>query len=432
MTIRSTGRLATALAVGLGGIVAAVIAGLAEVAILAAPWFIAAVVALGNGLDRTPRVKSTVGSNRVMTGDTVDLTISITADRSCFVHVEPRPLQRFRDRPAAAPPPPVTIELVRAGHLHRVHAELQLGEWGTWDLGRSSISFEDPLGFLRLDGAIQADHEVRVHPPTERLRTLARPHAVRRVTGVHPSRVSGRGIEYADIRRYQPGDALRDINWRASARSQDLQVAERHPDRGADVLLLLDSFVESGHDLDRVLGMAVRACLAIAEGHLGVTDRVGLIEFGGVVRWVEPGTGGVQLHRLTDALLASSLFSNAAAKELPTLAPRIWSPRAVVVALTPLLDARFVEAIVAARSRGHDVAVVECRPFDARAADPAGSEPADTDSIGLALWEAERVRGRDRLSEHGIAVVDWAPDQPVELALSQLARRRDRPQVRAR
>ena len=104
-------------------------------------------------------------------------------------------------------------------------------------------------------------------------------------------------------------------------------MAERHPDRGADVLLLLDSFVESGHDLDRVLGMAVRACLAIAQGHLGVTDRVGLIEFGGVVRWVEPGTGGVQLHRLTDALLASSLFSNAAAKELPALAPRIWSPR---------------------------------------------------------------------------------------------------------
>ena len=59
------------------------------------------------------------------------------------------------------------------------------------------------------------------------------------------------GLEFADTRAFVPGDRLRSVNWRASARRGELIVNERHPDRNADVVLFLDSFAEArGGDED--------------------------------------------------------------------------------------------------------------------------------------------------------------------------------------
>jgi uncharacterized protein (DUF58 family) len=50
--------------------------------------------------------------------------------------------------------------------------------------------------------------------------------------GNQVSRTRGDGIEFADIREWEPGDRRRRINWRASARRSELWVNEQHPDHG--------------------------------------------------------------------------------------------------------------------------------------------------------------------------------------------------------
>ena len=45
------------------------------------------------------------------------------------------------------------------------------------------------------------------------------------------ARAKGDGIEFADIRPFVPGDRVRRINWRASARRPGLWVNESHPER---------------------------------------------------------------------------------------------------------------------------------------------------------------------------------------------------------
>ena len=101
------------------------------------------------------------------------------------------------------------------------------------------------------------------------------------------------GLEFADTRAFVPGDRLRSVNWRASARRGELIVNERHPDRNADVVLFLDSFAEarSGRRGDGTLERAVRAAATLAGRYLERRDRVGLVTFGGVLRWLEPGGG---------------------------------------------------------------------------------------------------------------------------------------------
>ena len=62
--------------------------------------------------------------------------------------------------------------------------------------------------------------------------------------GSQVARSKGDGVEYADIRDFVPGDRVRSINWRASARRQGLVVNERHPERNTDVVLFVDSFTD--------------------------------------------------------------------------------------------------------------------------------------------------------------------------------------------
>ena len=93
--------------------------------------------------------------------------------------------------------------------------------------------------------------------------------------------MKGEGIEYADIRDFVPGDRVRSINWRASARRQTLVVNERHPERNTDVVLFVDSFVDVRNGDRSVLEDAVRAAATLATRYLERRDRVGLVGFGG-------------------------------------------------------------------------------------------------------------------------------------------------------
>lgn len=290
--------------------------------------------------------------------------------------------------------------------------------WGTFDLGRVRLEITEPYGLFRWDTEAGEMALVRVHPTPADLRSLLAPWLVRRVTGVHPSKAAGHGVEYADIRPYSPGDSLRDINWRASARSPELWVSQRHPDRATDVVLLVDSYIESVPDAHQALGLAIEVAIALAESHLTATDRVGLVDLGGVVRWVSLGTGRHQFHRIVDALLATGLYASVARRSLRMIPPRALPPRSFVVALSPLLEDRFIDALFLLAAGGHDVAVVEC-------ATPMKYQGADAVvRLAYRLREAKHEMVRDRLAESGIVSAQWWAGMPLSVTLDEITRRR--------
>jgi uncharacterized protein (DUF58 family) len=268
------------------------------------------------------------------------------------------------------------------------------------------------------------------HPRHEQVQELLTPWRVRRLAGAHPSQAVGRGVEFVDIRPFDVGDSLRDINWQVSARSQELWVSRRSPEQSTDVVLLVDTFTESGHDVRAALGFAIEAALALADGYVAANDRVGIIELGGILRWVSPRSGRHHLQRLTDALLATRLYDNAADLEIGRVPPQALPPHSFVVALSPLLDRRFVDDIRFFRAAGHDVAVIEYPPITA---DVLAQWPADGASgVALRLWQAEREATRDELAREGIVVGRWRDDEPVERVIADIALRRRRARAVAR
>jgi uncharacterized protein (DUF58 family) len=210
------------------------------------------------------------------------------------------------------------------------------------------------------------------------------------------------------------------VNWRATLKLGTLHVTQHHRERNADVVLLLDTLSEVGPDGETVVDVAARGAAALATAYLARKDRVGLIEYGGQPRWVRPGAGRAHLERLLDTLLSASVVFTYVNRDLDLVPPRILPPQALVVALSPLLDRRFVRAATDLAARGFDLIVIAVSPVPAARAAAPRSAVAD---VAARLWALERRAALDEYRRRGLSVVEWDGTGPLDAALAALGRR---------
>jgi uncharacterized protein (DUF58 family) len=264
---------------------------------------------------------------------------------------------------------------------------------------------------------------VHVYPRIAPLRSLPRPLRTQTSIGDYVSPALGEGLEPGDIRQFAPGDRIRQVNWRASLRLGTLYVTQHRRERNADVVLMLDTLAAVGPRHDSTLDLAVRAAASLATAYLARKDRVGLINFGGTIDWVKPGSGRVQYERLADTLLRATVVFTYVTKDLGFVPARVLPSRALVIAVTPLLDGRFAKATLDLAARGFDVVVLVVSPVDVTRAMLARTP---LNALACRLWTLERRAGLDAFRRHGLAVCEWNPAEPLETALAGLARRRMR------
>src|SRR5436305_8122310 len=221
--------------------------------------------------------------------------------------------------------------------------------------------------------------------------------------GNQVSRARSDGIEFADVREWHPGDRLRRVNWRASARRGGLWVNEQHPERNTDIVLFLDTFTDVSLGPRGTLDLTVRAAASVAHRYLQRKDRVGVVSFGGYLSWLLPNSGTRQLYRIVDSLLQMGVVLSFAAKGIDVLPPRTLPPKALVLALSPLLDARSAAALLDLRARGFDLVVVEVSPVPF--VRPGSGELAP---LSYRLWRLSREALRARYEQAGVPAVEWS------------------------
>jgi uncharacterized protein (DUF58 family) len=380
-----------------------------ELAVLALPF--ALPPALGLRLARAPTLRVEVEPERAtaVEGDELGLELTVGSptpvERLEVVLVVPEGLEVVSGAAAQS---------LRLGWDDERTLELRLRcrRWGNYDVGDVRLRARDRLGLLVWEEAVDRKQRLRVYPTPEALRQIVRPVSTQLFTGNEVARQKGDGLEFADLREFVPGDRLRSINWRASARRDALVVNERHPERNADVILFLDTFADARRGSTSTLDLAVRATATLASRYLERRDRVGLVSFGGVLRWLTPGMGATQRYRIVDALLESEVVFNYAWKDASLIPPRVLPPAALVLAISPLLDDRVVEVVADLRARRYDVAVVEVAPTDF--AEPG---PAEHEQLAYRLWVLRREEIRARYERLGVAVATWADEQPLDAVL---------------
>jgi uncharacterized protein (DUF58 family) len=279
---------------------------------------------------------------------------------------------------------------------------LRCGRWGAFRVGRVYLRAHDWFGLYRYESVLDRRAPLKVYPSEENVRSLLRPLETQVFSGNHVARQKGEGIEFADLRPFVPGDRIRHVKWRASARRGELWINEHHAERNADVVILLDSFAEARRGDVSTLDPALRAAGTLAARYLRQKDRVGFVTFGGILNWLLPTTGAVQLYRIVDAMLDTQIVLSYAWRDVGTVPRRTLPPQALVLALTPLLDDRSEAALLDLRGRGFDLAVVEVSPLTFV---PAGK--GDRAALAHRIWLLERDVARARFERAGVAVGTW-------------------------
>jgi uncharacterized protein (DUF58 family) len=450
-----TGLAATALLAGLA-------LGRPELVALGAPMALLVIAGLAMAREPAVDLDVSVDRERAVEGDEVVLTLTLRS-ASPVARLEVVPL--VPDRLSLPGQPRARSIRLAAGSPARLELRLRCERWGAHVLGGVHLRAHDPLRLFAWEWPVAGHQNLIVYPEPARLRTLVRPFETQVFSGNQVSRQRGDGIEFADVRPFMPGDRARSINWRASARRGVPWVNERHPERNTDVVLFLDSFMDlraPGSGLAdgpgrSTLDRAVSAAASLANAYLARRDRVGLVSFGGVVRWLQPGTGQAMLYRLLDTLMETQIFATVGWRGIRHLPSRTLPPKALIVALTPLLDERGVTALFDLLARGYDLAIVDVSPLLETAGpgaalqgtpgaalqpEPGARRPsvaaggasraggwagrgrarraAQAAALAERLWALKREALRHRYQELGAAVVEWRAPAELEQVLYEV------------
>ena len=284
---------------------------------------------------------------------------------------------------------------------------------------------------------------ITVLPRATSLREVPLPYRLSGLTGPHDSRRAGDGNDLRDINLFTPGDQLRRIDWRVTARRNglgppgsgpmitDLYVRRTHATADAAVMLVLDSRDEVGPDLTTwndsssiaedvptSLDNARAAALTMARRYLQAGDRVGLEDLGRMHRPVPPAGGQRQLQRLSMRIALAEPEGEPRARHRP---PRMPSG-ALIVVFSTFLDDETWHLAQLWHGAGHRVLAVDVL-----------GEP-DLRNSPRRLVTAYRIIAMERqdrlsaLARSGVEVINWTTvgDHPVQVTLAALTRKRVR------
>lgn len=182
------------------------------------------------------------------------------------------------------------------------------------------------------------------------------------VSGRHRSPIRGSSVEFAEYRKYVPGDDTRRLDWRAYGRSDRFFIKEFEADTNLRLCLIVDtsgsmSFSDgdlSKFDYTRRLA-ATLAWLAVGQG-----DAAGLYCAGqGIDRFIPPRRNAAHLRTLLDELTAVEPSGATGLSEALHEAAERIPQRALVVIISDLFlpPAELSRCFQHLRFRRHDVAV---------------------------------------------------------------------------
>lgn len=239
-----------------------------------------------------------------------------------------------------------------------------------------------------------------------RLELRARRLMENRAVGAYDSVFRGHGIEFSEVRAYQPGDPFQAIDWKVTARMGKPFIKKFVEERELTVLLAVDlsgstdfgTRVRTKRDLS--LELAALLGLAAARNN----DRVGLMLFTDrVERWLPPRRGKGRLRQLLHVMASHRPEGRGTDIRLAlTSAARSLKTRSLVFVLSDFQGPEFRKELTAV-SRKHDVVGLHLVDPGERALPAVGlievQDPETGVSGVLDLADSRTRAGLARLSE---------------------------------
>ena len=292
-------------------------------------------------------------------------------------------------------------------------------ERGAYSWVSIQATVADPLDLLFQKRAVAAPGELLVRPPLIKIRPVSMGiRSTKLSAGPIPARLAGTGTDYWGVREYTPGDSLRRLNWRLTARYPGKWYTnEFESEEIADFGLILDTRRFSNADRrERLLfEHATSATASIAEMALKNGNRVSLLLFGQSMRSLFPGFGKLQLNRVLENLGRAQLGDYVPFSFLKYFPVRLFPIRAQIIILSTL-DQRDLEGYARLRSFGYDVLLISPDPVEYASRKPPESAHGE---LAYRAARVERIVLLERLIEMGVKVANWRIDMPLDPVLHE-------------
>ena len=396
-------------------------AGLVALAVADALWSVPIAGSRGAGfrVRRDPPAAITVGH-----ATEVGYTWTNTAARTAHLRVrETRPDLLGGTQPPrgiTVAPRGETVERLAVTALHRGHEAT----------GQFHVDSIGPLGLGLIRRRLPLPWSTTVFPPlvSLRLRASVAQALRRRDAGMKPIRRLGEGRFFESLREWVPGDDLRHIDWKATARRRKVITRQYEEERRQQLLLVIDTGRLMTADVAGIarLDYAVQAALELAYAAVQHDDNVGVMTFAdGVKHYVAPGRGRAGLRRVLDVLtvVTPTLVEPDYPGAFRYLSARNRK-RALTVVFTDLIDRMASEALVAnlttLRPRHLPLAVTLRNPeLDL----VATARPGDVRDAFRRAAAEELLRAREEALGHlrraGVMVLDVPPTRAAQAVVRE-------------
>ena len=181
------------------------------------------------------------------------------------------------------------------------------------------------------------------------------------MSGSYRSAFKGQGVQFSEHRVYLPGDDIRHIDWKVSARSREPLIKKYEEERELTVFLIVDvsgsKNFGSSKKLKAEMAAEIAGMLAYAAVHTG--DKVGVLLFGGQVEKIIPPKKGKQhiLRVIRDVLSFQPKTRGTDLKGALDAAGRIMKHSGVVFVISDFMATGY-DVALKRLARKHDVVAV--------------------------------------------------------------------------
>lgn len=185
-------------------------------------------------------------------------------------------------------------------------------------------------------------------------------------SGEYHSVFKGRGMEFSEVREYQPGDEIRTIDWNVTARLNHPFVKVFEEERELTVMLLVDmsgsQFFGSRASLKRDIAVELSAILAFSA--MKNNDKVGAMLFTDRIEaFIPPRKGKTHALRIVRELLSFDPASRTTQiKAGLEYLNKVQKKRAIVFLISDFMDSGYERALRIAGKRHDLVGIVLVDP----------------------------------------------------------------------
>ncbi|MFO0941805.1 MAG: DUF58 domain-containing protein [Pirellulales bacterium] len=178
------------------------------------------------------------------------------------------------------------------------------------------------------------------------------------LAGQYRSVFRGQGIEFDEVREYQPGDEIRSIDWNVTARTGSPFIKRYIEEREMTVMILLDISNSGifGSSNQSKLDVMIEMIAVLMFSALKNGDKVGLILFAGVSNFYFPPRKGKSnvLRLIREMLAAKPLPQRADVDRALQFLNRVQRRKAVVFVVSDFQEQKSFRALALSRMR-HDL-----------------------------------------------------------------------------